>query len=231
MKNIEVHGDGEDAPEVPSRKLKDGGFFARPQVRMDLAPPTATEVPVRRPEDFCQVELLDVGNEEPGGVRVYISRVVHPSTNEGSDYIVMPDVVAAATAEWEDGDATYAVLTEKVKEYGGEVRVHELYPWISRTGQFGLWSVKTPLPGNKLSEHYYFAKTEVIRGNAGKWVRYTMVNKELQVQPAPGDYKWRAKWPAEYLNGDWESIINRAFRGQVIKSLEDQAAKWLAGII
>lgn len=232
VSNLITTDNGPGTPEVPNKKVKDGGFFARPHIRTDLGQATAVEVPARMPEDFVQIELLDLGNgDEAGPIPVYIVPVTHPSTNERSNYVVRPEVVDQATSLWDQGDAIFAVLTEKSLGYGGEARVYELYPWISRTGQFGVWPIVTPLPGNSHSEHAYNSKSGTIRANVDQWVRYTNVNKDLQAVTAPFNVTWPTKWPAEYLNGDWESIINRAYRGQIIRSLEDQAAKWLAGLI
>lgn len=93
----------------------------------------------------------------------------------------------------EQGDPTYAVLTDKSMGFGGEVRLHELYPWISRTGQFGVWAIVTPLPGNVLSEHHYNVKADCIRANLGRWVRYTTINKEPVAQYAPAALNWPLK--------------------------------------
>jgi hypothetical protein len=199
--------------EMSGREIKDGGFFARPHVRTDLGQSTAIDVPVRMPEDFAQLDLVDLGEgKEAGPVPIFIVRVIHPSTNEGSAYVVRPKAVDLATEMCEQGDPTYAVLTDKSMGFGGEVRLHELYPWISRTGQFGLWAIVTPLPGSVLSEHYYNVKADSIRANLNRWVRYTTINKEPVAQYAPATVNYPLKWPAEYRSGDWASIINRAFR-------------------
>jgi hypothetical protein len=68
--------------------------------------------------------------------------------------------------------------------------------------------------------------------NQGKWVRRTTIQKDLVVIPLPPDAEGfgEPRWPKVLTDGDWETIISRAFANRWIKSLNDKAARYLAGL-
>jgi len=48
--------------------------------------------------------------------------------------------------------------------------------------------------------------------------------------PPNADGFGEPRWPKVLIDGDWETIISRAFDNRWIKSLDDKAARSLAGL-
>jgi hypothetical protein len=92
--------------------------------------------------------------------------------------------------------------------------------------------LKRPIAGNSLSETAYDNKANRLAENQGKWVRRTTIEKDLVVIPLPpnADGFGEPRWPKVLTDGDWETIISRAFNNRWIKSLDDKAARSLAGL-
>jgi hypothetical protein len=135
-------------------------------------------------------------------------------------------VVREATRQCNQEEHLFSILTDKGANLGGEVRQVELHPWVTKTGHFGLWPVKRPLLGNQLSENAYEFKSNLIKEYSGKWVRRTTIEKALVVIPLPQDAELgEPRWPKVLLDGDWETIITRAFANRWIKSLDDKTAR------
>jgi hypothetical protein len=223
-----------DSPKVETPKAekpptKSGGWFAPPPVRKNYIPPAPTSYPMKIPKDFHQTWPINTAAGE--GV-VYTIDVTHGDINEAKTYVVHPSVVAEAARQCSVGDYTYAILTDKNDGVGGEIRAIELHPWITKTGQFGLMPVKRPILGNTLSEVAYDNKALRLAENAGKWVRRTSIEKDLVVIPLPPGAQGfgEPRWPKVLTDGDWESIISRAFENRWIKSLDDKVARGLAGL-
>jgi hypothetical protein len=218
-----------EMPKVEKSQTKAGGWFAKPPVRKDYIPPAPTSYPMKVPKDFHQTWIIDTANGE--GV-VYTIEVTHPDGNEAKTYVVHPDVVREAVRQCAEGDYTFSILTDKSDGIGGEIRPVELHPWVTKTGQFGLMPLKQPIAGNLLSETAYEHKVNRLAENQGKWVRRTTIEKDLVVIPLPpnADGFGNPRWPKVLTDGDWETIISRAFENRWIKSLDDKAARNLAGL-
>jgi hypothetical protein len=214
-------------PEKPP--TKSGGWFAKPPVRKDYIPPAPTSYPMKIPKDFHQTWAIDTANGE--GV-VYTIEVTHADNNEVKTYVVHPDVVEEVRQQCAGGDYTFARLTDMNDPLGGEIRLLELHPWVTKTGQFGLMPLKRPIIGNSLSETAYDNKANRLAENQGKWVRRTTIEKDLVVIPLPpnADGYGEPRWPKVLTDGDWETIISRAFDNRWIKSLDDKTARSLAGL-
>jgi hypothetical protein len=208
---------------------KSGGWFAKPPLRKDYLAPAPTSYPMKIPKDFHQTWAIDTANGE--GV-VYTIDVTHPDSNEAKIYVVHPDVVREAVLRCSEGDYTFAILTDKSDGIGGEIRPVELHPWVTKTGQFGLLPLKRPILGNALSEVAYDNKALKLVDHQGKWVRRTTIEKELVVIPLPPNAEGfgEPRWPKVLTDGDWETIISRAFENRWIKSLDDKVARSLAGL-
>ena len=218
-----------EMPKAEKSQAKSGGWFAKPPVRKDYIPPAPTSYPMKIPKDFHQTWAIDTANGE--GV-VYTIEVTHPDGNEVKTYVVHPDVVSEALRRCSEGDYTFSILTDKNDGIGGEIRQVELHPWVTKTGQFGLMPLKRPIAGNSLSELAYDNKAGKLAENQGKWVRRTTIEKDLVVIPLPpnADGFGEPRWPKVLTDGDWETIISRAFDNRWIKSLDDKAARNLAGL-
>jgi hypothetical protein len=216
-------------PKAEKSQTKSGGWFAKPPVRKDFIPPAPSSYPMRVPKDYHQTWAIDTDNDE--GV-VFTVDVTHPDGNDAKTYVVHPAVVEQATRQCADGDYTFSILTDKNSGMGGEIRRMELHPWVTKTGQFGLMPLKLPLVGNSLSETAYENKANRLAENQGKWVRRTTIEKTWVVIPLPpnSDGFGEPRWPKELIDGDWEKIISRAFDNRWIKSLDDKAARNLAGL-
>jgi hypothetical protein len=63
-------------------------------------------------------------------------------------------------------------------------------------------------------------------------VRRTTIEKDLVAIQLPLNAEGfgEPRWPKVLLDGDWEAIISRAFENRWIKSLNDKAARSLAGL-
>jgi hypothetical protein len=215
-------------PKAEKFQAKSGGWFAKPPVRKNYVPPAPTSYPMKIPKDFHQTWAIDTANGE--GV-VYTIEVTHPDNNEAKTYPVHPDVVREAFRQCSEGDYTFSILTDKNDGIGGEIRLVELHPWVTKTGQFGLMPVKRPIAGNQLSENAYDAKATLIQKYQGKWVRRTTIEKAMVVIPLPEETDLgEPRWPKVLTDGDWETIISRAFDNRWIKSLDDKTARSLAGL-
>jgi hypothetical protein len=221
-------------PSSPKQKAeqpatKSGGWFAKPPVRKDYIPPAPTSYPMKVPKDYHQTWAIDTASGE--GV-VYTIDVTHPDINEARTYVVHPDVVREAVRRCSAGDYTFSILTDKNDGIGGEIRLVELHPWVTKTGQFGLMPLKRPIAGNSLSEMTYNNKASKLSENQGKWVRRTTIERDLVVIPLPPntDGFGEPRWPKVLTDGDWETIISRAFDNRWIKSLNDKVARNLAGL-
>jgi hypothetical protein len=218
-----------EMPKVEKSQTKSGGWFAKPPVRKDYIPPAPTSYPMKVPKDFHQTWTIDTANGE--GV-VYTIEVTHADINEARTYVVHPDVVEEAKRQCSQGDYTFSILTDKNDGIGGEIRPVELHPWVTKTGQFGLMPLKRPIAGNSLSQVAYDNKASRLAENQGKWVRRTTIEKDLVTIPLPpgADSFGEPRWPKVLTDGDWETIISRAFENRWIKSLEDKVARSLAGL-
>jgi len=171
------------------------------------------------------------------GARGSATRRTALSSRSGSrpsrtNKVVHPDVVREAVRRCSEGDYTFSILTDKNGGIGGEIRSVELHPWVTKTGQFGLMPLKRPIAGNSLSEMAYDNKVNKLAENQGKWVRRTTIEKDLVVIPLPpnADGFGEPRWPKVLTDGDWETIIRRAFDNRWIRSLEDKVARNLAGL-
>jgi hypothetical protein len=218
-----------EMPKAEKSQAKSGGWFAKPPVRKGYIPPAPTSYPMKIPKDFHQTWAIDTANGE--GV-VYTIEVTHPDGNEAKTYVVHPDVVREAGRQCSKGDYTFSILTDKNDGIGGEVRLVELHPWVTKTGQFGLMPLKRPIIGNSLSEMAYDNKAIKLAENQGKWVRRTTIEKDLVVIPLPpnADGFGEPRWPKVLSDGDWETIINRTFDNRWIKSIDDKVTRNLAGL-
>jgi hypothetical protein len=141
-------------------------------------------------------------------------------------------VVREAGRQCSEGDYTFSILTDKSDGIGGEIRLVELHPWVTKTGQFGLMPLKRPIIGNSLSEMAYDNKAIKLAEHQGKWVRRTTIEKDLVVIPLPpnADGFGEPRWPKVLTDGGWETIISRTFDNRWIKSLDDKVARNLAGL-
>jgi hypothetical protein len=173
----------EETPMEEKPQIKSGGWFAKPPVRKNYIPPAPTSFPMKIPKDYHQTWALDTTNGE--GV-VYTIDLTHPDINEAKTYVVHPDVIAKAVQQCSEGNYTFSILTDKNDGVGGEVRLLELHPWVTKTGQFGLMPILKPLLGNTLSETAYDNKTNNLTENQGKWVRRTTIEKSMCVFSAVG---------------------------------------------
>jgi hypothetical protein len=218
-----------EMPKAEKSQTKSGGWFAKPPVRKNYIPPVPTSYPMKIPRDYHQTWAIDTANGE--GV-VYTIDVTHPDINEAKTYVVHPDVVREALRQCSEGDYTFSILTDKNDGIGGEIRPVELHPWVTKTGQFGLMPLKRPIIGNSLSEMAYDNKAIKLAENLGKWVRRTVIEKDLVVIPLPpnADGFGEPRWPKVLTDGDWETIISRAFDNRWIKSLTEKTARSLAGL-
>jgi hypothetical protein len=220
-----------EEPVDPKEKpqTKSGGWFAKPPVRKNYIPPAPTSYPMKIPKTFHQTWPIDTRNGE--GV-VYTIDVTHPDDNEAKIYVVHPDVVKEALQQCSEGDYTFSILTDKSDGLGGEIRLVELHPWVTKTGQFGLMPLKRPIAGNSLSEMVYDNKALKLAENQGQWVRRTTIEKDLVVIQLPPNAEGygEPRWPKVLIEGDWATIISRAFDNRWIKSLTDKAARNLAGL-
>jgi hypothetical protein len=218
-----------ETPKAEKPPIKSGGWFAKPPVRKDYIPPAPTSYPMKVPPDYHQMWPIDTAN---GVGVVYTIPVTHPDDNESKTYVVHPDVVNEALRLCSDGDYTYSILTDKNAELAGEIRLVELHPWVTKTGQFGLIPVMRPIIGNVLSEDTYNNKIANLAENQGKWVRRTRVGKDSVTIPLPPNALGfgEPRWPKVLTDGDWETIISRAFNNRWIKSLNDKVARSLAGL-
>ena len=218
-----------EMPKAEKSQAKSGGWFAKPPVRKDYIPPAPTYYPMKSPKDFHQTWAIDTANGE--GV-VYTIEVTHPDGNEAKTYVVHPDVVREAGRQCSEGDYTFSILTDKSDGICGEIRLGELHPWVTKTGQFGLMPLKRPIIGNSLSEMAYDNKANRLAENLGKWVRRTTIEKDLVVIPLPpnADGFGEPRWPKVLTDGGWETIISRTFDNRWIKSLDDKVARNLAGL-
>ena len=159
---------------------------------------------------------------------VYAVKLTLPAEKEEKAYIILTSVVEEARAKAEAGDATYSILTPVGLRLGGSVREYELHPWVDRSGRFGLWPVIVGMEDNLRSITPYLAKKADIEITKGKWVRRAA---GLTIPAPPGSVWSPPKWPRELLNGGLDTLILRAYRGRVIKTLNSDEAKWLAGLI
>jgi hypothetical protein len=216
-----------DKAEKP--QTKSGGWFAKPPVRKNYIPPAPTSYPMKVPKDYHQTWPIDTANGE--GV-VYTIDVTHPDDNEARLYVVHPNVVTEVVRRCSAGDYIFSILTDKSDGLGGEIRPVELHPWVTKTGQFGLMPIKRLITGNLLSETAYDNKVSKLAENQGKWVRRTTIEKDLRVikLPSNADGYGEPRWPKVLTDGDWETIISRAFANRWIKSLDDKVARNLAGL-
>jgi len=218
-----------EKPKPETSPPKSGGWFAKPPVRKDYIPPAPTSYPMKIPKDFHQTWAIDTDNGE--GV-VYTIEVTHADLGEAKTYVVHPNVVEEALRLCSVGDYTFSILTDKSDGIGGEIRPVELHPWVTKTGQFGLMPLKRPIIGNSLSEMAYDNKALRLAENQGKWVRRTTIEKDLVVIPLPPNAEGfgEPRWPKVLTDGNWDTIISRAFDNRWIKSLDDKTARGLAGL-
>jgi hypothetical protein len=218
-----------DPPKAEKSQTKSGGWFAPPPVRKDYIPPAPTSYPMKIPKDFHQTWPIDTASGE--GV-IFTVDVTHADDNEAKVYVVHPSVVAEVMRRCSAKDYTFSILTDKNEGLGGEIRRVELHPWVTKTGQFGLMPVKKPIAGSSLSETAYENKVSKLAEHQGKWVRRTTFERDLVVIPLPPDADGygEPRWPKVLTDGDWETIISRAFANRWIKSLDDKVARSLAGL-
>jgi len=219
----------EEMPKAEKSQTKSGGWFAKPPVRKDYIQPAPTAIPMKLPLDFHQTWPIDTASGE--GV-VYTIKITHPDQKEAKTYVVHPDVVNEAVRRCAQGDYTFSILTDKSEGLGGEIRALELHPWVTKIGQFGLFPLKRPIIGSTISEAAYENSADNIAKNQGNWARRTRIENALVAIPLPPDAEGYGdpRWPKMLVDGDWETIITRAFENRWIKSLDDKAARSLAGL-
>ena len=180
-------------------------------------------------EDYHQLWPIDVAK---GVGVVYQISVTHADTNRAKQYVVHSSLVTEALRRCALEDYTFCRLTERSDKVGGTIRRYELHPWVTKTGQFGLLPILCPLIGNTLSEESYEDKALQIARSRGKWVRWGTVGDKYQLLKLPPDAIdfGPPQWPKVLLEGDWATIISRAFDNRWIKSLSDKTARSLAGL-
>ena len=214
------------SPVVKIRKPLGGRVNVRPPKKL-VSPESNQSIPKTKPDDFHQTYPINTAAGE--GV-YYILPVENPDTGENQDWIVVYEVVNAAVQQvTEQHDGTFSALTPKGYGLGGRARETELHPWVTRGKRFGLRPIKCALPDSTLSEEHYRTIREQIDSYIGKW--YRLADNLVFPQP-PGSGDWgMPAWPLELLEGNLDALVRRAYEGRIITSLEQDAAKWAAGLI
>jgi uncharacterized protein YrzB (UPF0473 family) len=238
----EVNG---EAVEIGSKSqstgkplIRSGGKFAKrqPFARRRFEKPPQHKIPIETPKEYHQLWPLD---EEQGEGLVYIIEVKHQDEEQNKEYVVLNEVVEEATSRCEQDDTTFYKFTLKGEGFLGEVRLVEVHPWVTRNKDWGLWRVRCPIRYEdgtfepKSSKTYQQAR-ESIEDYAGRWVHrvYDKKKEGWQTIPAPSGELWKPPvWDSLLTSGNWDAILEKAFEGRVIRSLDEDIVKWKVGLL
>jgi hypothetical protein len=133
--------------------------------------------------------------------------------------------VATLTEERGAQKEVYLVSPELVSELGGDVVRATLHGAINRQGTFFIICVRLPGPDNRLDpwteslrEALVIAQNEPVRTSAND------DDDAYEVRTTPVTVE-RPPWPAE----SWEQLLDVAFRGRVIESMDHPVVRRLRG--
>jgi hypothetical protein len=177
------------------------------------------------PESF----RLDQNFAETVGVKKLLTTVPVRKPNKQDFVRVHPDLAyrlsPAAIIEKKEDRETYLVTPAIANELPGEFVQATIYTAINRQGVVQLWPVKLPGPDGKYNE-WHRSAAEAAEKAMGHWVRVA-ANMSLgayEILQATGDLP-EPKWPAL----SFKEILNTAFRGYIVDSLDHPLVKRLRG--
>jgi len=142
---------------------------------------------------------------------------IHPS----ADYR-MP----AATITLKDDNETYLVVPTLIESIGDECVPTMLFTVINRQGVLSLWPIRLPREDGRIDDYNRSAMDIAVNHATESWVK-VVANRFLgayEVFMATANHA-EPEWPTI----SFDSIINIAFKGRIIDSLDHPVLKRLRG--
>lgn len=177
--------------------------------------------------DIAQLRLSQDFTESVGVKKALITVPVR-KPNKQVFIRVNPDpgmCLQTAMLEMKEDREVYLVSRDLWSELAGEIMPVALYTAITKQNDLFLWPVKLPLSDGRFCQ-WHASALEAVNLAKTRWVRL-MANMSLgayDIREAPGNFP-EPEWP-DY---SFQEIIDRAFKGHYIDSMEHIVIKRLRG--
>jgi len=176
--------------------------------------------------------MLAPQNFDVGVKRIYLQITVgRPKKHEffqvrtGDKWTMSP--VGIYREQGEFGSDTYVIMPEMYEAMEGLVAFHRLYLAVTRQDKPYVWPVRLPDESGKDNAWHSSAREAVERAKK-QWIRlvpnqnvgaYELVVAENQ--------KYQPKWP----DISFLQIINRAFKGRIVRDSEHPIVRKIRGVV